>query len=239
MRRVRWVAALAGSFALLAATGAGAKAASLEPVGTFEQPIFVTSDPEDPDRLFVVEREGVVQVVEEGVAGVFADLSDLVSCCAGERGLLSIALAPDFAASGRFYAAYTGTAAAGGDLGDIHLDAFRHDGAGELVREPILSVGHPDFSNHNGGQLQFGPDGFLYLSTGDGGGGGDPLESGQSLDTLLGKLLRIDPRPGASRRPTRSRPTPRLPAGRGGTRSGPTGCATPGASPSIATAAIS
>lgn len=194
MRRVSWLAGLAGSLALLAATGAGA--ASLEPVGSFAQPIFVTSDPENPDRLFVVEREGMVRVVEEGSASPFADLTGLVSCCAGERGLLSIAPAPDFHSSGRFYAAYTGTVAAGGELGDIHVDAFHHDGAGALVREPILSIGHSDFSNHNGGQMQFGPDGFLYISVGDGGGGGDPLEAGQSLETLLGKLLRIEPRPG-------------------------------------------
>lgn len=202
MRHVRRMAAVAGSLILLAtlaASGvetAGARAAVLEPVGTFEQPIFVTSDPGDPDRLLVVEREGTVQLVEEGAAGLFADISHLVSCCAGERGLLSIAPAPDFAASGRFYAAYTGTEAAGGAHGDLHVDAFRHDEAGALLREPILTIGHDEHANHNGGQLQLGPDGYLYISTGDGGGGGDPLESGQDLDTLLGKLLRIEPRPG-------------------------------------------
>jgi hypothetical protein len=119
---------------LVAARAAAAPAASLEPVGSFAQPIFVTSDPDDPDRFFVVEREGTVRAVEGGDASLFADLTGLVSCCAGERGLLSIAPAPDFAASGRFYAAYTGNEAAGGDLGDIHVDAFRHDGAGQVYR---------------------------------------------------------------------------------------------------------
>jgi hypothetical protein len=174
----------------------GASAATLHLVGEFDQPIFVSSSPVDPNDLFVVEREGRVVRVGDGATTVFADISGLVECCDSERGLLSIAPAPDFATSGRFYAAYTGKPGAGGAIGDIHVDAFHHDGGG-LIREPIFSVGHADNPNHNGGQLQFGPDGYLYVSTGDGGGGGDPLESGQSLDTLLGKILRVQPQPGA------------------------------------------
>ncbi len=196
MRPVAWVA---GLVLLLSLQCAGvATGATLEKVGEFDQPIFVTSDPSNPSDLFVVEREGIVMQLSGGNATQFADLTPLVSCCFGERGLLSIALAPDFDASGRFYAAYTGTVAAGGDEGDIHVDAFRPGGSGEdeLVREPILTIGHSELPQHHGGQLQFGPDGYLYLSTGDGGGIGDPLENGQNLETLLGKILRIDPRPG-------------------------------------------
>jgi hypothetical protein len=185
--------ALAASLFLLLAPPAAA--ATLEPVGSFAGPIFVTSDPADPDRLLVVEREGRVIEVREGKASELADLTSLVSCCVSERGLHSIAPAPDFATSGRFYAVYTGEVAAGGAEGDVHLDSFRPGGAG-LIREPILAIDHSTRANHNGGQLQFGPDGHLYLSVGDGGGAGDPLGSGQSLDTLLGKILRIDPRPG-------------------------------------------
>jgi hypothetical protein len=175
---------------------AGAVAATLEPVGDFSQPIFVTSDPASPSDLFVVEREGRVVEDDAGSRSVFADLTDLVSCCESERGLLSIALAPDFASSGRFYAAYAGKPAAGGAQGDVHVDAFRHVG-GALVREPLFSVGHATNANHNGGQLEFGPDGNLYISVGDGGGGGDPFESGQDLGSLLGKILRLEPHPGA------------------------------------------
>jgi hypothetical protein len=175
---------------------AGASAATLQPVGDFSQPIFVTSDPGNPSDLFVAEREGRVVEDNNGSRSVFADLTDLVSCCESERGLLSIALAPDFATSGRFYAAYAGKPAAGGAEGDVHVDAFHHDG-GALVREPLFSVGHATNANHNGGQLEFGPDGNLYISTGDGGGGGDPFESGQDLGSLLGKILRLEPRPGA------------------------------------------
>lgn len=183
---------------LLPSWTTAAPAATLVPVGSFDQPIYVTSDPLDPDRLFVVEREGRVLVGGGGGFAPFADLEPLVSCCGGERGLLSIALAPDFPTSQRFYAVYTGTPAAGGAEGDIHVDAFRPaPGGGAPLRERVLTIGHSARENHNGGQLQLGPDGYLYLSTGDGGGVGDPDENGQDLGSLLGKVLRIDPRPGA------------------------------------------
>jgi len=175
-----------------------AAALELETVGTFQQPIFVTSDPANPDRLLVVERAGTV--IEVGTSGtkLLADLTPLVSCCEGERGLLSILPAPDFDSSGRFYADYAGTPAAGGQEGDIHIDSFRPDpqGGGSLLREPILSIEHSLHDTHHGGQLQFGPDGDLYVSVGDGGGAGDPLKNGQSTETLLGKILRIEPHPG-------------------------------------------
>jgi hypothetical protein len=175
---------------------AAAPAATLKPIGELAQPIFVTSDPASPNDLFVVERKGRVVRLEGGAQSTFADLTDLVSCCESERGLLSIALAPDFDTSGRFYAAYTGRPAAGGAEGDLHVDAFHHDGS-SLVREPLFAVEHSINANHNGGQLELGPDGFLYVSTGDGGGGGDPFESGQDLGSLLGKILRVEPRAGA------------------------------------------
>jgi hypothetical protein len=194
VRMICRLAALAISVLLL---GAGAtSAASLHLVGSFKQPIFLTSDPGNPNELFVVEREGRVVRFENDATSVFADLTELVSCCESERGLLSIALAPDFDSSGRFYAAYTGTSAAGGEVGDVHVDAFRHEGT-TLVREPLFSVGHSANANHNGGQLELGPDGNLYVSIGDGGGSGDPFESGQDLTSLLGKILRIEPDPGA------------------------------------------
>jgi hypothetical protein len=186
---------LLGACLSLAAAG-GAAAASLEPVGQFEQPIFITSSPGDPNRLLVVEREGRVIEADGDARASVGDLGSLVSCCEGERGLLSIAAAPDFDSSGLFYAAYTGTQAAGGSTGDLHVDAFRPSPEGGLLREPIITIGHSDYSNHNGGQLELGPDGYLYISTGDGGGGGDPLESGQDVESLLGKVLRIQPQPG-------------------------------------------
>jgi hypothetical protein len=194
---VRRFAPAAVVAAVLSFCCGSAPAASLQPIGNFDQPIYVTSSPVDPDRLLIAEREG--RVVERTPSGTreLADLTELVSCCDVERGMLSIAPAPDFENSGRIYATYTGTLQAGGAVGDIHLDSFLlgTDGAAP-VREQILTVGHDQEANHNGGQLQFGPDGHLYVAFGDGGGTGDPFENGQDPEALLGKLLRIDPRPG-------------------------------------------
>jgi hypothetical protein len=181
---------------LLTASAAGS--ATLSPIGRFDQPIFITSDPIDPDRLLVVERPGrVVEVTPQG-SELQADLTAYVACCASERGLLSIAPAPDFHESGLFYASYTGKPAAGGSEGDIHVDAFVADADAEVTRMPIITIGHSQEANHNAGQIQLGPDGDLYISTGDGGGGGDPFEAGQDLSSLLGKVLRITPEPGSS-----------------------------------------
>jgi glucose/arabinose dehydrogenase len=195
----RLTRSLALALLLFGACAGGAKAATLTSIGEFDQPIYVASDPGNPSRLFVVEREGrVAEVVNGGAPRPYADLTSLVACCESERGLLSIALAPDFDTSGRFYAAYAGKPAAGGSLGDIHVDSFAAAGPGELSRTPLLTVPHSQQANHNGGQLQFGPDGYLYISVGDGGGGGDPFLSGQSTGTLLGKILRVDPHPGST-----------------------------------------
>jgi hypothetical protein len=164
----------------------------LQTIERFEQPISIAANPGDPDRLLVAERPGRVKEVSPAGTTLLLDLASLVSCCVSERGLLSIAPAPDYSSSGRIYVAYTGTAAAGGAEGDIHVDAFRPG----QPREPILSIAHATRPNHNGGQLQFGPDGYLYIATGDGGGVGDPDDNAQNLESSLGKLLRIDPRPG-------------------------------------------
>lgn len=176
-----------------------AGAVTLEPIGKFKQPISVTSDPGNGERLLVAEREGVVDEVAAGVVTPIADITSLVACCESERGLLSIVPAPDFDSSGRIYIAYTGKPSAGGAEGDVHVESFRlAPGGGTPIREPIITIGHAVNENHNGGQLQFGPDGHLYISLGDGGGGGDPLHSGQDTEVLLGKILRIDPHPGQS-----------------------------------------
>jgi hypothetical protein len=189
------------SFCLCSTAGAVA----LEPIGKFNQPISVTSDPGNAERLLVAERQGVVDEVAAGVATPIANIASLVSCCESERGLLSIVPAPDFDSSGRIYIAYTGKPSAGGAEGDVHVDSFRlAPGGGTPIREPIITIGHAVNENHNGGQLQFGPDGYLYISLGDGGGGGDPLHSGQDTEVLLGKILRVDPHPGQS--PTYSIP---------------------------------
>ena len=171
-----------------------APAATLEPVGNFSQPTYVTSDPGDPDRLLVVERLGTIKLVEDGEITDFADISSLVGCtqgaCGGERGLMSIALAPDFSTTGHLFVFY-----AQNDTGMLQIDELTASGdtAPIASRRPVLSIPHSQAANHNGGQLQFGPEGNLFISTGDGGGSDDRFHQSQNLTTLLGKILRIDP----------------------------------------------
>jgi hypothetical protein len=184
---IRIATAIAVLSALAGASGAGA--ATLQEVGVFERPMYVTSAPNNPNRLFVVERRGRIVELQNGVASTFADLSPVTSCCDDEQGLQSIALARDFATSGRLFVFYTGFE------GEIHVAEMRASGASAPLgsRRDLLTIPHPSQGNHYGGQLQIGPEGLLYVSTGDGGGSDDQLHNAQSLGSLLGKILRIDP----------------------------------------------
>ena len=162
----------------------------LRRVGTFNAPTYVTAPRSDRRRLFVVEQAGTIRVLRDGRrrAAPFLDIRSDVSA-GGERGLLSMAFAPDYSRSGLFYVYFTGRD------GDIHIQEFRRataDRANRASRRELVRIEHSRHSNHNGGQLQFGPDGRLYAGTGDGGGGGDPFRSAQNPDSLLGKLLRFD-----------------------------------------------
>jgi glucose/arabinose dehydrogenase len=158
-------------------------------VSGLPSPIGVSSAPGDP-RLFVIGQSGRIVIVKDGkVAGTFLDISGRISCC-GERGLLGLAFHPDYATNGLFFVRYTDQA------GDVRISEFhagsnpdQADAASERI---LLTIPHPSFANHNGGRIEFGPDGYLYIGTGDGGSGGDPNNHGQSLATLLGKMLRID-----------------------------------------------
>jgi glucose/arabinose dehydrogenase len=185
---MRSLSILAVLLALLTASASAAGAASLLPIGKFDRPSFVTADPGDPDRLFVVERKGRIQQVENGVVSPFANIESVVSCCAGEGGLLSIAVPEDFDSSGRLYVFYTGKTQTPGEIHIAELPGF---GGGALRN--LLTISHPIDTNHYGGQLQFGPDSHLYIATGDGGGADDVHKNSQDLDSLLGKILRIDP----------------------------------------------
>jgi glucose/arabinose dehydrogenase len=173
--------------------GDGDGGVRLTKLGDFDHPLYVTQPPGDRRDLFVVEQTGRVRVLTlKGTSSTpFLDLHDEVSCC-GEQGLLSIAFAPDYARSGLVYADYTDRA------GDTRVVEYHRSSDDPLTVDPssrrvVLRVAQP-FPNHNGGLLTFGPDGLLYIGLGDGGSEGDPQRNGQSLATLLGKILRIDPR---------------------------------------------
>lgn len=175
---------------LAAAAGTNAQAASLQSIGNFSEPTFVTSDPSNPNRLFVVQRKGKIMQVENGTVSEFANLEPQVSSpLAGEQGLLSIALAPDFATSGRLFAFFTGREA---PWPEIHLAELRASGQTASFARDLLKIPHPNQGNHYGGQLAFGPEGMLYVGTGDGGGSNDEMHNAQDRTTLLGKILRLD-----------------------------------------------
>jgi glucose/arabinose dehydrogenase len=159
--------------------------------GGLSSPLSVTNAGDGSGRLFVVERGGRVRVVKSGTLqpGSFVDLSGPVSA-GGERGLLNIAFHPNFETNRFFYVYYT---RAGGDIVISRLTANSAGTSASASSERILLViEHSQYSNHNGGSMAFGPDGYLYIGTGDGGGAGDPLRNGQDLGSLLGKILRIN-----------------------------------------------
>ena len=180
--------ALVAAVALLLLAAAPAAAApGLVSIGDFAAPVHVTSPPGD-SRVYVVEQGGLVKIAG---GGTFLDVTSLTDG-GGERGLLSIAFAPDYVTSGRFFVFLTAQ-----DDGRLRVLEFRRsanpDVADPASARELLSIPHPNASNHNGGQLQIGPDGMLYVSTGD---GGADASNAQNLATELGKILRIDPNTG-------------------------------------------
>jgi glucose/arabinose dehydrogenase len=181
-----------GMMSLTACTTlATATTLELEPVADgLLQPTAVTHAGDGTKRLFVVLQGGQIMIVEDEqvLAEPFLDIGGLISA-GGERGLLDVAFHPDYAQNGLFFVNYTDTS---GDTVvaryQVSDDPNQADpGSGQVV----LTVEQPQ-GNHNGGQIRFGPDGYLYIALGDGGGGGDPFGNGQDLTTLLGALLRID-----------------------------------------------
>ena len=158
----------------------------LKPVATgLDQPVAITNAGDA--RLFVTLQPG--QIVIPGRSTPFLDIRPLVSCC-GERGLLSVAFHPLYRVNGLFYVDYTNL---NGDTVIARYSTSPTDpnAANPNSAEILLTVAQP-YPNHNGGQLQFGPDGYLYIGMGDGGSEGDPDNRAQSLGQLLGKILRID-----------------------------------------------
>lgn len=157
--------------------------------GGFESPVDIQNAGDGSGRLFIVEQAGRIRILQNGqtLEPPFLDITDRVNDRGNEQGLLGLAFHPDFERNGFFYVNYT---QAGGDTVIARFTASGN-AADPNSEMRLLEVAQP-FPNHNGGGLAFGPDGYLYIALGDGGSGGDPHGNGQSLNTLLGKILRID-----------------------------------------------
>jgi glucose/arabinose dehydrogenase len=170
-----------------------AEAARLSSLGSFAQPVYLAAPPGDDRRLMVVEKAGAIRVWRTGGASrLFLDVAAAVGGIqsAGEQGLLSMAFAPDYATSGRFYVYYTAADGQSNRIDEFRVSSNRSI-ADPRTRRQVLVVPHTTASNHNGGQIAFGPDGFLYAAPGD---GGNTPGLAQDNTSLLGKVLRINPR---------------------------------------------
>ncbi len=201
------VSLLLASTAVIAAQEAGTPDAAIPElelvVGGLAEPVFVTNAADD--RLFVVERQGVIRIVTDGnvLDTPFLDITGRVGSDSSEQGLLGLAFPSNHAETGLFYVDYT-------DLnGDTVVSRFQvsvdSDRADPTTEEVVLTQDQPAW-NHNGGMIAFGPDGYLYIGLGDGGGQGDPDGNGQRADTWLGKILRINVDPDSSGNQTYSVP---------------------------------
>jgi glucose/arabinose dehydrogenase len=176
------------------ATTAASRGVKLVKVGSFDQPLYVTAPPAERRRIFVVGQAGQIDIVRGGrkLPTPFLDIRSRV-LSGGEQGLLGLAFAPDYAHSGLLYVYY-----AGKDSKEHLVELHRKsDDLADPASARTVFVHDDPEPNHNGGQLAFGPDGFLYVGTGDGGGGNDQhgaRGNAQNLGSPLGKILRIDPR---------------------------------------------
>jgi glucose/arabinose dehydrogenase len=204
---LRWFPQLGLSlFTAISASACSSQSDPNLPVGTgarlqlivsgLSSPLYLTTARRDPSRLFIVEQTGAIRIIKDGtlLPAPFLDISGEV-LVGGEQGLLGLTFDPEYASNGRFVVHYSDQA------GDTHLSIFNvssnPDIADPATERLILTADQP-YSNHNGGQVLFGPDGFLYLGLGDGGSANDPEGRAQNLGDLLGSILRLDVHSGTS-----------------------------------------
>ncbi len=167
-------------------------------------PTALTNAGDGSGRLFALEQAGQIRIIKNGsvLSTPFLDISGKTKAN-GEEGLLGLAFPPGYNSKGHFYIYYTNLD--GNNILARYRVSSNPDTADPNSEEILLTLLHPTYPNHNGGQLAFGPDGYLYVGVGDGGGGGDPNNNAQNLGTLLGKILRIDVEAGAKAANTPSR----------------------------------
>jgi glucose/sorbosone dehydrogenase len=187
---------LAASLSLLVLAAPAHAAPSLVSLGTFETPTYAAAPASDPSRVFVTEKAGRVRLIVDGTVQVapFIDLTSIVRSSDSERGLLSIAFAPDYATSGTFYVYLT----AKSPVGEIQVWQYQRSAADPNLADAgsgrlLIAIPHTDAANHNGGTVQVTADGKVWLATGDGGGGDNQYGHSQDPSSRLGKLLRLDP----------------------------------------------
>ena len=161
--------------------------------GSLNNPVYITHAGDGSGRLFIVEQTGRIKIFDGTnlLASPFLDISSM-TLFSGEQGLLSMAFHPGYRTNGQFYVYFTNPDGSSNVVARFTAAPPSANTVNTNTMQTVLRISHPDNSNHNGGQLQFGPDGYLYIGTGDGGSGCDPPNNAQNLSALLGKMLRVD-----------------------------------------------
>src|SRR5687767_3745945 len=170
-----------------------ALALELQPfLSGLSSPVYVTSAKDGTRRIFVVERGGRIKVVQPDSTSpaVFLDIASRLTTSGGEQGLLGLAFHPTYPLNRRFFVNYTRLSDGATVIGEYQVSATNRNVA--ATNEIVLLVIAQPYNNHNGGMIEFGPDGYLYIGMGDGGSGNDPGNRAQNTNSLLGKMLRID-----------------------------------------------
>jgi glucose/arabinose dehydrogenase len=183
-------------FGLAACCGLASAQVTTEPfVSGLDRPVYMIQAPGDDSRFYIIEQEGAIRILENGslLATPFLDIDPIVvngTSGGSEQGMLGLAFNPDYQTSGRFFVYYIGAGS------DTYIVEYTRSAANDNIADAtsartIMTIDQP-FSNHNGGWMDFGPDGYLYIGTGDGGSANDPGNRASNVNSLLGKMLRID-----------------------------------------------
>ena len=157
-------------------------------------PLYVTNARDGSNRIYILQQRGIIKVLQPGASTPtdFLNVTGVVSTSGNERGLLGLAFHPQYPTNGRFFIYYTRNSDGALEIAEFQRSLSDPNQANPTPVRTIITIPHSSFSNHNGGTILFGPDGYLYLGTGDGGSGNDPNNNAQNINSLLGKILRID-----------------------------------------------